>query len=81
MEDKLLRAILDKFGRDQRSRKCPRCGDMHMGNDVRRNALSRQANVYVCDVCGVEEAIRDRYAEPLPLELWAYFTEGAEKYE
>ncbi|HWP51661.1 MAG TPA: hypothetical protein VN626_08190 [Clostridia bacterium] len=35
-----------------------------------RNALSRHANVYVCDECGMDEAMREYAGNPLPLEEW-----------
>ena len=36
---------------------CPRCGCLSMKRDVRTNALSRCADVYVCDDCGDFEAL------------------------
>lgn len=50
---------------------CPRCGHK-MQTPVVRNALSRYADVYICSVCGFDEAVR--YMEeqvPLPLNKWA----------
>lgn len=51
---------------------CPRCGHYRM--DVQhpyRNALSRRADVYICSVCGMDEAIRDWLAEePIPFTQW-----------
>lgn len=52
---------------------CPRCGydTMDPQNPV-RNALSRYAHVYICDECGMDEAMRDYTGvEPLPLNEWA----------
>lgn len=57
---------------------CPRCGLLRMKEDLYSNAFSRRANVYVCDSCGMDEAIEDmpysRKADTefdkLPLEAW-----------
>lgn len=36
------------------------------------NALSRQlAGVYVCDDCGMDEALREFARYPMPLEEWS----------
>jgi len=50
---------------------CPRCGRMVMNEKPTRNALSRYADVYVCDECGMDEAIRDFGRKPLPLADWS----------
>lgn len=50
---------------------CPRCGRDAMDERPIRNALSRHATVYVCDACGMDEAVRDYAHTPLPLEEWA----------
>lgn len=51
---------------------CPRCGHDRMDKKPVRNALSRRANVYICDTCGMEEALLDAAGkEPLPLNEWA----------
>lgn len=50
---------------------CPRCGRMDMDNNPVHNALSRRAQVYVCDACGVEEALEDMAGNRLPLSSWA----------
>lgn len=38
---------------------CPRCGEMSMRENVRQNALSRRADIYICDRCGAKEAFED----------------------
>lgn len=38
---------------------CPRCGKMKIKDDVCENALSRRANICVCNSCGTEEALED----------------------
>ena len=50
---------------------CPRCGRMTVKDSLLTNALSRHANVYICDACGTDEAIRDWLGNPLPLKAWA----------
>lgn len=51
---------------------CPRCGHDRMHSDsVVLNALSRYATVYICEECGMDEAMRDMFGDPLPLEEWA----------
>ncbi len=51
---------------------CPRCGRDYMAANPVRNALSRRVKVYICDACGMDEAIRDMAGlEPLPLNQWA----------
>lgn len=52
---------------------CPRCGKDTMGEDPMRNALSRQADVMVCDSCGQNEAVLAMMNNPLPLSEWAFF--------
>ena len=51
---------------------CPRCGEQRMRDVPTHNCLSRQADVYVCEVCGAEEAIYAMNGNPLPLEYWHY---------
>ena len=50
---------------------CPRCGNLTVKDRLHTNALSRHANIYICDACGVHEAILDMMKTPLPLKDWA----------
>ena len=50
---------------------CPRCGRLTMKDKVRTNALSRYADVMICDECGTDEALRDWAGSPLDLGDWA----------
>lgn len=34
---------------------CPRCGRETMKANIHTNALSRHADIYICDTCGTEE--------------------------
>ena len=49
---------------------CPRCGKWTMNSDPVRNALSRRAVIYICDSCGMEEAMEDFYGTAAPLASW-----------
>ena len=50
---------------------CPRCGKDTMKPGLHTNALSRHADLYVCDQCGTAEAMLDFMNNPLPLTMWA----------
>ena len=50
---------------------CPRCGRMTVKDRLHTNAWSRYADVYICDSCGMDEAMRDLARIPLPLTEWA----------
>lgn len=54
-------------------RLCPRCGKDTMKQPLHTNALSRHADIYICDACGMEEAILDYTHAPLLIEAWAAF--------
>ena len=51
---------------------CPRCGRDTMKPILHTNALSRHEDVYVCDACGTNEALRVAMKNPLPLSGWAF---------
>lgn len=67
---------LAEFKAAQRTRRypCPRCGKMQMNDDPIRNALSRYADVMVCDSCGTDEAMRDYFGTPISLKEWSFAT-------
>ena len=51
---------------------CPRCGQDTMKPALHTNALSRHLEgVYICDSCGVAEAMLDYMQQSLPISLWA----------
>ena len=52
---------------------CPRCGMDTMKEPIHTNALSRSADVYVCDACGTTEAVLAHMKQDTPLFLWAAF--------
>jgi predicted RNA-binding Zn-ribbon protein involved in translation (DUF1610 family) len=49
---------------------CPRCGLPQMDPKRRRNALSRVGNVYVCETCGMDEALRAVNGLTVPADKW-----------
>lgn len=51
---------------------CPRCGKQTMSSIMSHNALSRHIDVYICDLCGIEEALSESFNQPtLPLNKWS----------
>lgn len=50
---------------------CPRCGKWKMKAELHTNALSRRADIYVCDDCGTDEAIRDAIDDADGIEKWS----------
>ena len=65
--------VVDAFAERQRNGMsyCPRCGRDAVKQRLITNALSRYANLYICDACGTDEAVRDFTGDPLPLREWA----------
>lgn len=66
--------IITRFAKKQRGGHfaCPRCGKMTMdAESVTRNALSRRTTVYICDTCGMQEALEDMMDSRTPLTAWA----------
>jgi hypothetical protein len=57
--DSEVKVTLDFLGKKQnRSRRCPRCGEP--GSPTNRLlALSRRANIMICERCGMREALED----------------------
>lgn len=76
MTPERARETLDKLGKMQEEggtdwTACPRCGLDKMDKNPVRNALSRYADCYICDQCGMEEALMDASRmPPLPLLEW-----------
>lgn len=66
--------LIERFAEKQQGGHfaCPRCGKMAMNAEsVTHNALSRRATVYVCDACGMQEALEDMMDSRTPLTEWA----------
>lgn len=53
--------------------RCPRCGEdtMKLGDRLCTNALSRQYDIMICDLCGMDEAKMAFMGAPKPLAHWA----------
>lgn len=64
---------VDAFAKRQKNgmHYCPRCGRDTVKDHLATNAISRHADLYVCDACGTDEAIRAFTGNPLPLAEWA----------
>ena len=75
MTDRAERRLLDLKARQEAGEHmmCPRCGRDAMKAPVHTNALSRTADVYVCDACGTAEAMLAFMKQDYPLHLWAAF--------
>lgn len=74
MNEEKIRAIIENFAAKQQNGHfaCPLCGRMTMNAEsVTRNALSRRIDVYVCDACGMGEALEDMMDSISPLSSWA----------
>ena len=52
---------------------CPRCGRDTMKENIHTNAMSRHADIYICDECGTAEALLKFMSNPLPIREWACF--------
>ena len=53
--------------------RCPRCGADTMKEPVYTNALSRIADIYICDACGSAEAMLAFMNQQYPLTSWWTF--------
>lgn len=53
--------------------RCPRCGADTMKHPMHTNALSRHADLYVCDSCATAEALLDFMGQIYPLYQWNAF--------
>ena len=75
MTERMERKLLDLKARQQDGEHmpCPRCGKDRMKEPVHTNALSRVADVYVCDDCGTAEAMLAFMKQQYPLTCWAAF--------
>lgn len=83
MELKQLIERLKAVQSDGNVHPCPRCG---LRPAHRRTALSRLVDVYICDQCGMDGALRAKTGHELRLDDWNYAaalaeleTEGSEK--
>jgi len=61
---------------------CPRCGN-YMNPCIDDNSQSRHEDIYICDECGDDEALREHNNEILPVLEWYTVKEilGIRNYE
>lgn len=74
LTEEAAKLLIERFAGKQRywHFACPRCGKMTMdAESITRNALSRRVDVYVCDICGLQEALEDMMDSRSPLTSWA----------
>ena len=67
------KVTLDWYGKHQPEEdcRCPRCGEMMFGPKA-RHAISRWADITVCDSCGTAEALEKAgMMETTPMMKWA----------
>ena len=59
MTDRIKKALGDLKARQDTGEHmpCPRCGWDTMKENIHTNALSRHADIYICDACGMAEAL------------------------
>ena len=76
-DNQMAKAALERFAKVQHDHQfsCPRCGRWTMKERTTTNALSRHAEVYICDQCGTEEAVLDYLGKPKPLSEWSFITD------
>ena len=74
MTDRIRKALGDLKARQDAGEHmpCPRCGRDTMKENIHTNALSRHADIYICDACGTAEALLKFMSNPLPVTEWAY---------
>ena len=75
MTDRIRKALGDLKARQDAGEQmlCPRCGRDTMKENIHTNALSRHADIYICDACGTAEALLKVMSNPLPVTEWACF--------
>ena len=75
-----VKVSLEHLGkRRQAGPRCPRCGAKPDSYDHQQQALSRRANILICNRCGTEEALEDIAwggHQNLPLADWAIVKAG-----
>ena len=75
MTEKMNTRLGDLKARQQKGEHmhCPRCGADTMKDPVHTNALSRVADIYICDSCGSAEAMLAFMNQQYPLTSWSAF--------
>lgn len=75
MLEKIQQRLLDLKARQDADTpmRCPRCGADAMKHPLATNALSRHADLYICDSCGTAEALLDFMGQTYSLHQWNAF--------
>ena len=75
MTEKMIRKLGDLKARQDTGEHmhCPRCGADTMKDPVHTNALSRVADIYICDACGSAEAMLAFMNQEYPITSWSAF--------
>ena len=75
MTEKMKKRLSDLKARQKAGEpmRCPRCGADTMKEPVHTNALSRIADIYICDACGSAEAMLAFMKQQYPLTSWSAF--------
>ena len=76
MTERMERRRLDLIARQRAEEEtaCPRCGRGRMKHPIHTNAMSRaDSELYVCDACGMNEAVLAYMKQDIPLSQWACF--------
>ena len=75
MTEKIRKRLLDlKAAQDANTpMNCPRCGADTMKLPIHTNALSRHADLYICDSCGNTEGLLAFMRHSHPLHRWSVF--------
>lgn len=72
-----IKESLDHLGKiRQTALHCPRCGAEPDGYEHQQQALSRYADIQICNACGIEEALGDFCGAAKPLSDWAIVKAG-----
>ena len=75
MLDKIQKSLLDLRAQQDTDTPmtCPRCGADTMKHPMTSNALSRVADLYICDSCGNAEGLLAFMRHSHPLHRWSVF--------
>lgn len=72
-----VKESLDHLGKArQMGARCPRCGAKPDCYEHQQQALSRRANILICNACGTAEAMDDFLGNQTPLADWAIVKAG-----
>ena len=72
-----VKESLDHLGKmRQTGPRCPRCGAVPDCYEHQQQALSRCADIQICNSCGTEEALADFCGQPKALSDWAIVKAG-----